>query len=216
MKSYFLLRKQSRTDRPPEFQDDYHYPEEMVVAFLKEYTREGDLVFDPFAGFGTTLVAAEKLGRVPLGLEYLPDRVEFIRRRLTAKDAIIHGDARHIDALDLPPIDFSITSPPWMLKEDPQDPLTAYQEIGGGYAAYLRELQEIYRQLARAMRPGAVAVIDAANLKRDNQLTTLAWDIAGAVSQVMQFQGELVICWEGEGIGDAGYDHQYCLIFQKP
>ena len=44
-------------------------------------------------------------------------------------------------------------------------------------------------------------------------LTTLAWDIAKAVSQVLRFEGEIVVGWNTCGFG---YDHSYCLVFAKP
>src|ERR687885_726923 len=47
-----------------------------------ELTGAGDLVLDPFAGYGTTLVVAARLGRRALGVELLPERAALIRRRL--------------------------------------------------------------------------------------------------------------------------------------
>lgn len=42
----------------------------------------GDIVFDPFAGSGTTLVAAKQLGRKYIGVEISPKYVEICRGRL--------------------------------------------------------------------------------------------------------------------------------------
>ena len=39
---------------------------------IRHYTNEGDLVFDPMCGIGTTLVEALHLGRNALGVEYEP------------------------------------------------------------------------------------------------------------------------------------------------
>ncbi|MDE2022216.1 MAG: site-specific DNA-methyltransferase [Patescibacteria group bacterium] len=44
-------------------------PEALVAWFLRTYTRPGDLVLDPTAGSGTTLVAAKRLGRRFVGFE---------------------------------------------------------------------------------------------------------------------------------------------------
>lgn len=41
-------------------------------AFIKEFTSEGDLVFDPFSGSGTTAVESLKLNRNFLGIEINP------------------------------------------------------------------------------------------------------------------------------------------------
>ncbi len=92
--------------------DDVRYPAALARAFLAEYTRPGDLVFDPFAGFGTTLRAAEELGRRGLGIEYAAHRCAYARARLRVPDALLHGDSRRLSAYGPPRVDFSITSPP--------------------------------------------------------------------------------------------------------
>jgi site-specific DNA-methyltransferase (adenine-specific) len=48
------------------------FPEELPRRLIKIYSYPGDLVLDPFAGSGTTLVAAKKLGRRSLGVEINP------------------------------------------------------------------------------------------------------------------------------------------------
>ena len=40
------------------------------------------IVLDPFAGSGTTLVAARNLGRSYLGIEIVPEYVDIINQRL--------------------------------------------------------------------------------------------------------------------------------------
>ena len=44
-------------------------PEKLLAKIILASTREGDLVFDPFNGAGTTTVVAKKLGRHYLGVE---------------------------------------------------------------------------------------------------------------------------------------------------
>lgn len=44
-------------------------PLPLVECFIRTYTKPGDLVVDPFAGGGTTLVAAERLGRRGFGFD---------------------------------------------------------------------------------------------------------------------------------------------------
>jgi site-specific DNA-methyltransferase (adenine-specific) len=43
---------------------------------------EGSILLDPFAGSGTTLVAAKELNINYIGIEVVPNYVEIIKRRL--------------------------------------------------------------------------------------------------------------------------------------
>jgi hypothetical protein len=63
------------------------------------------------------------------------------------------------------------------------------------------------------IKPGGRVVIEVSNLKGRTGVTTLAWDIAGAVGQVLTFEGEIVIAWE-DTYG-YGYDHSYALVFVR-
>ena len=58
-------------------------PIALLLRIILSSTNIGDLVFDPFAGTGTTLVVAHQLGRRSLGVEIDPKNVECIRERLT-------------------------------------------------------------------------------------------------------------------------------------
>jgi hypothetical protein len=114
----------------------------------------------------------------------------------------------------VPPVDFSITSPPYMRRDDPTDPFAGYARPGRGYRAYLADLRAVYEQIGTLMTPGALAVVEVANLKHAGGVTTLAWDAAAAIGGVLPFRGEVVVDWvPGYGYG---YDHSYCLVFGAP
>lgn len=214
MRTFFQLAHGPDRPLPDEYRDDdVRYPDALVAHFLQELTRPGDVVFDPFAGYGTTLRVAEAMDRIPTGLEYDPARVAYIRTQLRQPDAIVQGDARRLSSYDLPPFDLSITSPPYMQRDDPIDPLSAYTVPGRGYEAYLDDLRNIYAQVASLMKPNGWVVIEAANLKGSKGVTPLAWDIARAVAAVLHFEGEVIVGWDEYGYG---YDHSYCLLFRHP
>lgn len=58
------------------------FPEALPDWFIRLFTEKGDVVLDPFAGSGTTLVAAQKLGRKGIGIEIMPDYEQIIKERL--------------------------------------------------------------------------------------------------------------------------------------
>jgi DNA modification methylase len=212
MKTYIHLTMSQNYCLPDVFQgDDVRYPESLVEFFLEQFTQKGYVVFDPFAGYGTTLFVAERMGRVPFGVEIDQDRVNFARSKLSIPENLIHGDARVLANIDLPEIDFSITSPPYMSRNDhPEFPFAGYKITGEGYEEYLRDIRSIYQQLRARMKPTGKVVLEVANLKSEKQVTTLAWDVGQEISKVLRFEGEVIVCWDEYG---CGYDHSYCLIF---
>ena len=58
------------------------FPHALPEWFIRLFTDPLDLVLDPFAGSGTTLVAAEELGRNSIGIEILPEYCGVIKERL--------------------------------------------------------------------------------------------------------------------------------------
>ena len=66
-------------------------PVALIADALRDCTRRGDLVLDPFAGSGSTILAAERVGRRAYALEIDPRYVDVGVRRwqaCTARDAI--------------------------------------------------------------------------------------------------------------------------------
>ncbi|MBL8865523.1 MAG: site-specific DNA-methyltransferase [Gemmataceae bacterium] len=57
-------------------------PEAVLERIIQVASNPGDLVLDPFAGSGTTLAAAKKLGRRCLGVELSEEYADGVRRRL--------------------------------------------------------------------------------------------------------------------------------------
>jgi len=69
-------------------------PVALVERAIRNSSRKGDLVFDPFGGSGTTLIAAEKTGRHASLIELDPKYVDVIVRRwqdFTGEDAVLSG-----------------------------------------------------------------------------------------------------------------------------
>jgi DNA modification methylase len=76
-------------------------PVALVADALLDASERGDVVLDPFLGSGTTIIAAEKTGRIGMGIELDPHYVDTaVRRwqRLTSKAAVHAVTGQSFDA----------------------------------------------------------------------------------------------------------------------
>lgn len=58
------------------------FPQELPAWFIKLFTKEHDMVLDPFLGSGTTVFAAERLNRSCIGIDVVPEYVDMTRKKL--------------------------------------------------------------------------------------------------------------------------------------
>lgn len=65
-------------------------PEALLERLIRACTLEGDLVLDPFAGSGTTLAVAGRLGRHAIGIDQSAEAAGVIRQRLAASGLQVH------------------------------------------------------------------------------------------------------------------------------
>ena len=99
------------------------FPIDLAKHFIKIYSKPEDTVFDPFAGVGTTLDAANILKRHSIGVELSEAFIKLFNQGIDSKDGKPNLDYRRImiqdSALNLyrhiPPnsVDFILTSPPY-------------------------------------------------------------------------------------------------------
>ena len=58
------------------------FPEELPEWFIKLFTKENDIVLDPFMGSGTTLSVANRMKRNSIGIEILPEYYKMVKNQL--------------------------------------------------------------------------------------------------------------------------------------
>ena len=62
------------------------FPKALPSWFIQLFTKEGDLVLDPFAGSGTTLVVAKELGRDYIGIDIAREYCRIARSKLKEQE----------------------------------------------------------------------------------------------------------------------------------
>jgi len=115
-------------------------PSYVIWNLLTRYTREGDLVVDPFCGGGTTLDVARELGRRALGYDVAPRR-----------DDIFRADARSLPLED-GKADFFFMDPPYSTHVEYSDAPGCIGKLDAFEEPYYEALDDVFREVDRCLR----------------------------------------------------------------
>lgn len=160
----------------------------LAAALVKGYTQRGDTIVDPFAGGGTRAVVAAALGRRYVGTELRQEEAERVQQRLAADNlqglAKVHvADAASFDWPIASSAAALITCPPyWQLEKYSSD--TADLSAAPLYEDYLRRLRSVLIQARRALKPDALVVIVAAEIRHPTTRELL--DLPGDIIRLAQ------------------------------
>ncbi len=227
------------------------FPETLIQEFIEFFTKKGMNILDPMAGTGSTLIACIRSGRNGYGIELNKKYVE-VARDLIAQETLqmnmfqrvkielFNYDANNIKELNIPPIDYCITSPPYwdMLKmkgaktqknrkesgldvfysDDPRD-------LGNisDYNLFIESLVHIYRLVYDLLRDKAYMTIIVKNVKKRGRIYPLAWDLGQGLSKFFTLKDERIWCQDNQRLAPYGLlnawvsntFHHYCLNFRK-
>ena len=118
-------------------------PSYIIWNLLQRYTKEKDLVIDPFAGSGTTLDVARDLNRRALGYDVHPSR----------------KDIFNVDARKLPPeltskVDFVFMDPPYSTHLDYGDDPRDIGKLDAAGSEYYPAMEKVFSEVHRVLKPG--------------------------------------------------------------
>jgi len=250
-KSWFVHNPPRR--KPGVLAHPAKFPETLAQEFIEFFTKKGDAVLDPMAGTGSALIASLRAGRHSVGIELNPRYASVAKKmideerellgeaalELTAE--VICADASRITELDLPVMDYVVTSPPYwdmlhargagtqkMRRSSPELDVVYSEDardLGNihDYDAFLGRLVAIYGGLRPRLRAGAYLTIIVKNVKKGGRVYPLAWDLGRQLGDIYSLKDERVWCQDNQrlspfGLGSAWVSntfHHYCLQFRN-
>lgn len=198
--------------------------------FVRAYSRPGETVFDPFCGFGTTLLAAALEGRDGYGMEIDGARADLARERLRR-----HGIEPHIIRGSLPSkkplerIDLCLTSVPYFGCRWPGRAWTGQCYAAPDFDTYLMAMRAIFHAVREALPDDGYCIAMAENVRIDGRTLPVAWELARILDSLFLACDERVLCYPPRAetaSGDARDDardaamrndrtHEYALIYRK-
>lgn len=232
-KSWLVLNPQPRDKKK---MHPASFPEELAASFIQFFTKENDWVLDPFLGSGTTLVAAQQLGRNGVGLELYEYFAQLADRRLketenpyNVKNQVINADCRNINKLfkanNLPKIKFCFTSPPYwdqlQYKHRRQrtrvetglptiygDKASDFGNIAD-YDEFVAEVSSVFDDVYKVMLDRAYLVVICNNIYKERRVWPFAFDLFKALSKKWVAKDERIWCQDNKPLYPFGIFQQW-------
>ena len=218
------------------------FPEALPARLIDCLTGDANrLILDPFAGVGSTLLAAVNRGKQAVGIELSEEFAARARERLASAggDAVLHvDDARNLlHTLDPGSVDLVVTSPPYwdiLLRRRTADQ-KAIRHYGSAdadlgripeYGHFLDSLEEVFAAVRTALRPGAYCCVVVMDVRKQATFYPLHSDLAARLQGAGFLLDDLII-WdrrhEYNHFRPLGYPavfrinraHEYILIFRR-
>lgn len=215
------------------------FPEEIPHRLIKLFTFWGETVLDPFAGIGTTAIAALKNGRNIISIEQNKEYIKEINNKIKknqsslkefendrfrnseAKPIVRHGDCRKIlNEIKENSIGLIVTSPPYWNKADYG---SNYENLGNidNYAKFFKEIRPVFEECYRVLMPGRKICIVTANVNQYTNHGLLTFPLATDFSILLRELGFVMvseIIWNKNGTGGkwGSWGHQRPIFGSYP
>lgn len=221
MNQIVKIQKKEQLPLPSCFQEDGRFDIGLLEYLIERYTEKGQIICDPFAGYGTTGLIAEKMDRKFVLLEKYRPKYEYMKK-------LLHNSRNCIElaCCDLRNYNCSlkadciITSPTYCWKNLGFNPLK--ENTGDTYIDYLDDIFTCFVKITDFVKKDGYIIIDSSNILYKHIYTTLAWDIEHKLrlNTQLKFQYEIIIDWDGEegflgGKYGFGQDYSYILVYKK-
>lgn len=177
------------------------FPEMLVTRLVECFTHpERRVVLDPFAGSGSTLVAACRAGGEAIGFEIAEEYLALARERLGALPPEQQTYRLHPEPASAIPdrvgpgeVDLCVTSPPYWnilqrtrtadgrgIRDYPahESDLSRIDD----YPEFLERLTGIFRHVGRTLRPGAYCVVNVMDIRKKDRFYPFHSDLATSIT----------------------------------
>jgi DNA modification methylase len=194
------------------------FPTMLVKRFILALTRSDEkVILDPFAGVGSTVLAAKELGRDGIGVELNKEYAEIAQRRIEyiqpnlfdsgdiGTGRIVIANSRDLlEYVNPESVDLVVTSPPyWDILE--QRRTADYKEIRNygnetedlgkisDYRAFLEVLRGVFEKVFLALKSGKYCIVIVMDIRKKNRFYPFHSDIASFMQDIGFIYDDIII-----------------------
>lgn len=198
---------------------------------ILRYSKEGDLVLDPFLGSGTTLIETKLLRRKGIGVDINSRAVSLAKERLafemknTYEQQVLRGDARSLDFLNDGSVDLICTHPPYaniikyskQLKGD-----LSHLDVDN----FVEAMKDVACEFMRVLRSGRIIAFLIGDTRKHKRIVPLGIKTLEVFNDV-GFQLQEIVIKQQHNCQSSGYwenttrdflliNHEYLFVMRKP
>ena len=194
------------------------FPIQLSSRIIDIYTKEDDVVLDPFMGMGSTLLSAYEKQRFGIGFELSKDFAAIARTRIKEMKTNISSSCRvdpkihvtdsrnllrHVDSVS---IDLCVTSPPYwdvlnMKRSADKKEIVNYSDSNtdlgniNDYDSFLIALQGIFANVFKALKVKGHCVVVLMDIRKKDKFYPFHSDLARKMEEI-GFTFEDIIIWD--------------------
>ena len=211
------------------------FPVALVTRIIDCFVSDRNgIVLDPFAGSGSTLLAALHSGMEAIGFDLNPNYRVLFENRLPSIDLFPSQnwsyhvkDARSIkDTVKPDSVEVCITSPPyWDIlnrkRSADSKQATSYsdkvQDLGNiiDYDDFLRSLKTVFSQVGKILRPQRYFILNVMDLRKGGKFFPFHQDVSRIVVEDGILTLEDIIIWDRQSeynsMRPLGYPHKFII-----
>jgi site-specific DNA-methyltransferase (adenine-specific) len=175
------------------------FPVEIPRRLIKLFSFVGETILDPFAGVGSTALAALELDRRSISIDQNADFIKLVEARLgeafpdrEADWSAQATDCRQLTFLEDASVELIVTSPPYWNKADYGDS-AANLGIIDSYPEFLRQLRPALEECFRVLKPGRKIGLVTANVNQHTDHGLLTFPLATDIAVILRDIGFVMI-----------------------
>ncbi len=214
--SFSIWRDIRKTNEEKALKHPAMFPIQLASRIIEIFTKEKDLVLDPFMGVGSSIIAAYQKKRKGFGFDLSKEYVAIVKKRLKKlgikkkdklKPEIYREDARNLlKYIKKENMDLCVTSPPYwdilnMKRSADRKKIVKYSEsrkdLGNikDYYVFLDELSEVFKDVYEALKHRGFCVVIVMDIRKKSNFYPFHSDLADKMKGI-GFKFEDIIIWD--------------------